>query len=186
MYVKTKLLIYILDFVGLDFLIKFCTPEVQFIFWILCALFFVACLYKFITDTEKRYLITNGSKFMTKYLFICNVLFIFGCFYLALDAIDSRIATFIDSFFNISDIKWLLVGIFCFMAAYYAKIYDSRRQIQKLRDDSVNYSSLKRSLTDEAIEMLKMSKWERIFLIIGFSIFGVLSIVIWIASIIKN
>ena len=88
---------------------------------------------------------------MTKFSFISCILFIVIYFYLALDAIDARIAIFIDSFFNISDIKWLLAGIFCFMIAYYAKIYDSGRLIQKLRNDSVNYSSVKRALTDEAI-----------------------------------
>ena len=92
---KTTFLILILESLGLDGLVRFFVPEVQFIIWMSLALFFIVKFYNRITkkeEIEKVRKMVNNDKLASIFGIISGgILLILGCTYFAFDAIDSKI-----------------------------------------------------------------------------------------------
>ena len=174
---KTTLLIIILESLGLDGLIKFFIPEVQFIIWISLAVFFVFKFYNRVSkkeEMEKLRKMVNNDKLASVFGVINGgILLILGCTYLAFDAIDSKITSVIKNFLMESSTMNIVIGIAILTCVYYVIKFNSDEAIRQIQEEGLHEGTFKKAIYEKAANDIKAGQSKRIFVIIVGIIFGI-------------
>ena len=174
---KTTLLILILESLGLDGLVKFFIPEVQFIIWISLAVFFAFKFYNRISRKEEREKVVrmaNNDRLASIFGIINGgIVLILGCTYLALDAIDSKITLSVKDFLMQSSVMNIIIGIIILTCVYYVAKFNSDEAIKQMQEEGWNEGTIKKAIYEKAVNDIKASRARRVLVIIIGIIFGI-------------